>query len=591
MSEAKKTLRQRIGYGLVNRLSGGALDQQTQTIRRKTDQVNALNVEIRDIKERTAKHQMAQGLYINWQGVPRTLYGGGPDYDYIESNMLATTPTPRMCIQRKKFDIANTPWEIVPLPKDGKDKPDNEAIQHAKQISEWLYFNPNRNYEPFRHILAQLSDDLDKHDAAALQKTYGRNGDRHLVEISARDGALFRKDVNLLLDLGVVYDNYTMDNKVYHNLRVGYWYNWDSTPKIAFEPHEIAYIMEDPRTDIPYGTSRCATLRAMLLSMMYDSEFYNEYGEKGFKNPCIIGPDVVSSTTSSGVMNPTEFQSYKESLKTQLEEYMTKAVTNSKTSVSMLSDMKAMQWLETKTEYRQIAIANFNLTPAAIGYTKDLQKSTETSQLSLYIQRGLWPRLKMIEWYMNSSVIADWFWTEKKETNIYAHGHKGQFADKPMDVMFRFKLLDPIGDQLQLDIDDKKLRSGLTTINAVLKQRGEDTVKWGDVCPLFFYNPQQFGQSYAGGSMTAAEWKRLIGIEPGVKQVVDAVQPKVPEESESNAADQLKQIRGYGEPIYATKMFCENRSRDGAVNTAFKNTSRGDYSEAAKQRSRTLQRR
>ncbi len=561
---------------IVDRLSGGAVSRARTAEARRVDESQAHQIainELRNENEKLRRHALAQPQVSSWKGVPRQVYGGGPYYDFNEANLLATTPTPRMCIDRKKLDVANTAWEIAPLPDENGNISD-EAKKHAKLIWEWLYFRPNGNGEPFTSILSRISENLDKHDAAPIVKTYGRNGDRHLVQIHSRPGELFTRDINLFQELGVIQPTITIDQESYKNFKVGYWYNWNAQEALPYEPHEVAYMMESPRDDVPYGTSRMHTLRTILYSLMYDEEFYEQYGEQGFKNPCIIGPDVVSSTTTSGVMVGAEFETYKKSLKRQMDEYMTRAVTNSKTSIAPLTDMKAVDWLETKDDYRRLVMANFNLTPAALGFVKDIQKSTEQSQLSLYIQRGLWPRLKLIEWYMNTQVIADFFWEEEKERGIYAHGHKGHFANQPMDVVFRFKLYDPIGEQMQLDIDEKRVKAGLAKINEIRSRRGEVKLEWGDVAPMFIFNPQQWGQSYSGGGISAKDFKHITGIEPGVKEVVEAVQPLTDPQQDKKAYAESRVT--FNEPTYASKKFWQRN----VSQQPFYNTYKSDYAKA-----------
>src|SRR4030042_4696119 len=83
---------------------------------------------------KTERKILAAPSYVGWQGVPRTLYGGGDVYDYFESRRISLTPTPRVCIHRLKLDVMNTSWEIVPLTKEGAEKPDDTAMAHAREI-------------------------------------------------------------------------------------------------------------------------------------------------------------------------------------------------------------------------------------------------------------------------------------------------------------------------------------------------------------------------------------------------------------------------------------------------------------------------
>jgi hypothetical protein len=485
--------------------------------------------------------ELATPSFAGWNGVPRTLWGGGPDYDYLLARRIANTPTPQICINHLKSDVSNTDWEIVPLAEEGKDKPTDEAKQHARELFNWLYFRPNGNKESFSTLLSKLVDDILIHDAGVWTKLYARSGGHRLVEIHARDGALFRKDIDTYLRLGVIYPTYQewaekgSQPQVYQNFKVGYWYNWNSTPKIAYEPHEIVYIMQNPRTDIPYGTSKVQVLKSIILSLMYSEEYYYNFWFEGGNNPQVISPDLPT------VMQDAEYKKFYDNLKDSMSEYMKTLVAGAKTQTTLLSDPRIIQWLETRPEYIHLAFALYKITPAILGYTKDVHKATDLSQKSIYIQKGLWPLLRLIEWHVNTQIVADWFWDEEKERNVFAHGHQGKWAGKPMDCMFRFKLYDPIGEAEQTAIDKEKLQLGLTTINSVLKTQGKPKVAWGDISPLFLYNVQQWGQSYAGGAIDPDVFKNITGVEVGVKEILEATQPQAEPVNAVKAYQQSRQ--------------------------------------------------
>lgn len=481
---------------------------------------------------RTEEHKWNAASYTSWQGVPRTVYGGGEYYDYLKARRLSLTPTPRLCIQRLKLDAINTAWEIVPLCEEGEDKPSDAAVEHARQIFEWLFYRPNYNYEPFSQILGKVVDDILTHDAGVIAKHYGKSGNRPLVELLARDGALFTKEIDEYMRLGKVYPTLSYGKESRRNMRVGYWYNWSTEPKFPLEPHEVVYMSHDPRTDIPYGTSKMTVLEHMVSSCMYSEEFYENVWEKyGGTPPGIISPDISSTNGQSNVLAGDEYTRFKGALQEQLRQYAKVLVTPAKTQFTPLIDFNLFKWLETEDSYRHLIVALFNETPAILGWTKDIHKATDESQKSIYIQKGLWPLLNTIQWYMNTQVIADWFWSEDRSDSEFRHRHNGKFAGSKMDVMFRFKLYDPIGDKQQLEIDEKRLQLGLKRVNDVLHEQHQDPVEWGDINPLFLYGVQQWGQSYAGGAMDAEVFKRLTGgVNPGIKEIQAAIKPTTPEQ-------------------------------------------------------------
>lgn len=492
----------------------------------KTD-LAPVQVEVLRDTEKTLSYPEPQtNIYAGWRGIPRKLYTEGALYDYRESRELSLTPTPRLCIQRLKLDVMNTNWEIVPLIEPGKDKPTDKAVEHAKKLFEWLYYRPNFNNEPFSQILCKTVDDVLTHDAGVFLKLYGRNGNRRLLELQSRNAALFTKDIDEYNRLGVKYPTVNVAGQTRKNMNVGYWYNWNSEPKIALEPHEVVYMMHDPRSDIPYGTSKMQVLKHIIYSCMYSEEYYEEFWREGANNPAIISPDISSGSGQSNILSEPEYQRFKETFKNKLSSYMKMLASPSKTQVTLLSDLKIINWLEQEKIYREFVVALFNETKAILGWTEDIHKATDESQQAIYIQKGLFPLLNTIQWYMNSQVIADWFWDEQKERNVFAHGHTAPFAGEKMDVMFRFKLYDPVGEKMQLDINKQQLELGLTTINDVLRKQNKPTVDWGDVNPMFLTAIQPWGQSYSGGSMDAEVYRKLTGgVEPGIKKVQQAIQP------------------------------------------------------------------
>jgi hypothetical protein len=82
---------------------------------------------------------------------------------------------------------------------------------------------------------------------------------------------------------------------------------------------------------------------------------------------------------------------------------------------------------------------------------------------------------------------------------------------------------------------------GLARINDVLREQHKPTVAWGDINPLFLYNVQQWGQSYAGGSMEVDDFKNLTGgVEPMLKELMQAVQVKPKDENSNINGDMVK---------------------------------------------------
>lgn len=454
-----------------------------------------------------------------WQGIQRVAYGGGPLIDPNELRNLANSPTPLMCIQRLVEDVQNTQWDVIPLAKENQEIPDAQALAHARSIRDWLWQGPNENRESFAHILSKVVSDLMILDAGVMHKEYAAKPPHAFVQLWTNDGGLFTKEIDVYQRLGVKKD-VDIEAKMIQNYHVGYWYNPYGTPNVPWEPHEIVYMMQHPRTDTPYGTSKMFSLKTIVGALMYGEEYYHNFFETG-------GTGNLFFSTEEALTDP-QWQEWRQRIKAEMDAVYFKVIPlDRKPNVATFgATPQQMQWLETRADYRHMVMALLNVTSEVLGFTADIHKATAESQRSVYIRRGLWPLLKNIEWYINTQIITEFFWQEQRDPQIYQHMHEGKWAGKPIDVLFRFKLFDPLGEQQQLDIDEKSLKLGLSKVNEIRRRNGLSTLPWGDINPQFLLNPQQWCQSWFYGAFDPLPWEQATGL-PAPTKVLDAVKPAV----------------------------------------------------------------
>ena len=457
-------------------------------------------------------------FYNGWRGQPRLDYALGSFVDIREMRRLALSPTAMLCTQRLSLDVQNTQWEIIPLAKENAEKPDGTALEHAKLMNNWLWQGPNDNHEPFMQILSKAVNDILVLDAGLIKKEYGIAGGKYLVQLWASDGGMFWKEIDKFDRLGKRQD-VMIDNQPIKNFNVGYWYNSMGEPCTPWEPHEIIYMMQNPRTDIVYGTSKIQTLKIVLSALMYGEEYYEQFFKTGGKG------NILFSTAQSLV--DILWDKWHKNIKDELGKsyFSTIPADNDAKATNFGLTPDQMKWLETKDEFRHLVMGLFNVTGEVLGFTSDIHKATAESQRSVYIRKGLWPMLKLIEWYINTQVVNDFFWEEPADTNGFAHGHIGRWSGLPIDVMFRFKLFDPLGEIQQLDIDEKNLKNGLTTVNEIRKRNGQSALKWGNVNPMMLLSPQQWTQSWFYQAFTPESWTETTGL-PAPAQVTAAVKPE-----------------------------------------------------------------
>jgi hypothetical protein len=481
------------------------------------------------IEAKPAKKPSAPPIYTEgWKGQPRRTYAGGDFVDVMELRRLALTPTPYMCIQRLINDIVSTQWEIKPLAKENQTEPDQNAIEHARMIRDWFIFNLNENREPFAHLLTKAVNDLLVLDAGVFFKEYAKGSSHYMVQLWSADGGLFWKEVDVFQRIGKIYAGVSIGDKLHKNYKVGYWFNPMGEPNIPWELHEVIYMMQAPRTDICYGTSKMQILKTIVGSLMYGEEYYYDFWKAGGVGSIMIG-------TKEALTEPV-WKEWSDRIKEKLKgEFIKTLPLDHEPSVQPLGlSPKDMQWLETKDEYRHLVMALFNTTPVMHGFTADIHRATDESQKSVYIKNGLYPLLKSLEWYFNTQIITEFYWDEPSTREYYTHGHKGKWAGQEIDCLFRFKLYDPIGEKQELAIDEQKLKNGFATINEIRKQNGEKPLSWGDLNPLFLLNPQQWAQSFYFKALTPESFASLTGA-PMPKEVLEAVKPATTPQEDATA--------------------------------------------------------
>ena len=473
--------------------------------------------------ERTDQKQEPNepAYYEGWEGVPRTVMDGGDYFDYVQARAFGLSPTPLRCATRIIDDILGTQCEVVALPKDNDREPTDEAKLHAKQISNWMFNQPNENGESIYQIIGKSLFDSVFLDAGVIAKEYAYLPDHPLTQIHALDGGRFWMERNKYRRLGVV-QNVTIDNKLYNNYKVGYWEHPLGGDALPWEPHEIVYMMQYPRSDIPYGTSLMYSLRNVVQAAMYGDEYYRELGENGY-----VGSITISAPET---LTQTNYDAFKARIKEAIrggKMLKTVPIDSNGAPKPMGFSPRDLALLETLAEYRNMIIVGFGLTPVDLGYSvsqRGSSPSTIEASRSTYIRHGLFPRLKMLEWYINSQIIWDWFKAEEPDINepgAFMHGHVGKFAkhigegivtNAPIDVAFRFKLYDPVSDRQSLEINELELKLGLREYNEILKSRGLPDVPWSKYSPLFLTDPLKFAQGFSYPILMRKAFADITGV-------------------------------------------------------------------------------
>jgi hypothetical protein len=119
-----------------------------------------------------------------------------------------------------------------------------------------------------------------------------------------------------------------------------------------------------------------------------------------------------------------------------------------------------MQFLEGQKEAWNQVIANFNMTPADLGITRDLHRSSASNMTEQTKKKLIKPLMKKIEHLINSQLLPE------------------IASDK---VSFQFIVNDPTEERQLVEIAEIKLRNNITTPNEVRIELGLSELEDGDL--------------------------------------------------------------------------------------------------------------
>lgn len=376
-------------------------------------------------------------------------------------------------------EITSIDWDITP--KDGETY--GGMKERIKKAKEFLMY-PNKNRESWAIIQRAWLKDILELDAGVLVKVFTRDsydweniepksgapmlkpkGQRQMTEIYARDGASFLYESDKFGFIG------------------GFWqysYQIPAHP-IWFDRQEICYAKRNHRSSSVYGYAPTQAILDLVKSLYY-STIYNK---KFFEETAI--PDGVLS-----VLNMDEegkknlLGQWTDSFKGQPHKF---AVVNQDIKWLPLTALqRELEFLETQTWYYKLIIAMYGLTPAELGITDDVNKSTSTTQAELSRRKGIRPLLKLMEKYINEEIMPE--------------------VDE--ELQFQYIYDDPIEMNKKLANWEMMLNMHIKTPNEIREEMGLEPIKGGDE----MYDRYGLGQ---GGQNKFGDGEEGKGNEEGEK--------------------------------------------------------------------------
>lgn len=370
--------------------------------------------------------------------------------DTNELRQFSQTFWVNSCVKVLMDEISSCEWDI--MPKEGVEY--DWVKEDIIKTKEFLKY-PNKNRESFAEIARSLIKDILEIDAGVLVKVFDMQsydfeqlepksgapllkplGQRNLVEIYARDGASFLKEID---KFGFVRGTWQ------------YSYQIPAHP-MWFNKAEIVYVSEQNRSMSCYGFARTQSILDIVKSLHYSTLYNKRYFEE---NPIPDGALALLDT------NETEMKSFMSWWNQEFKAQPHKlAVINKDIKWQPFNvSNKELEFLETQKWYYKMVISAFGLTPNELGMTDDSNRSTSATQAEVMKRKGIRPFLKIIENAINEGILP--------EFNVEG-------------IEFQFIYDDPAEKAARLSNWQVELNMGVKTINEVRNELGLEPLTNGD---------------------------------------------------------------------------------------------------------------
>lgn len=437
--------------------------------------------------------------------------------DTNELRQFSQTSWVYSCVKTILDEVTALDWDIVP-----KEDFDYHSIKdQIREVKEFMS-HPNKNRESFNEVLRALLKDVLEIDAGVLVKVFDLNsynfdelepksgsptlkplGQRKMVEVYARDGASFLKEVDKFgFLLGAWQYSYQIPA---HPM----WFNRD----------EFVYVMQQTRSMSPYGFA----ITQGILDIVKQLHYSTLYNKKFFEETAIPAGALFLEQTNE--LEMTAFRDYWNG-DFKAQPHKTAIINKKGMYQPFVQSQRELEFLETQKWYYQLVISAFGLTPTELGLTEDVNKSTSATQAEVTKRKAIRPLLKLIENYINEGIIPEF-------------GYEG--------LQFQFIYDDPAEKSLRLSNWKLELDLGIKTINDIRVEEGLEPVAWGEyptqLLPTMQQGPNQnqgLPQKGNQGGDFSPEEKKDDPNPPNAESQAEGSQDKIEESQSPGYEDQMR---------------------------------------------------
>lgn len=339
-------------------------------------------------------------------------------------------------------EVSLAEYDIVYRP-DSKLKPrhsgETGGLENTRLEILEFFQNPNRNKESFTDLRKKATQDILEVDSGVWVKVFDRM--QRFKELMSYDGGSFLLNPNIHGSIGEraefvepmptswnqgvqstlargspansplearqIYSGMFNDTAAYFQYNTAA----NATLPVPFGRREVIYMMQNPRSDSPYGRSPIAILADVITTLVYGSmynlDFYmNSNMPEGIIT--LIGsnaPEIKAFRKQIEknfiVEDPNTGWNRKIAYRIPITQYEAKFT-------PFQLDPKTMQILEQQQWFYKLVLACFGVPPDAVGLTEDSNRATGQNQFRMHLRKAARPILALIKYRVDMELITEW---------------------------------------------------------------------------------------------------------------------------------------------------------------------------------------
>lgn len=408
---------------------------------------------------------------------------------------LAQTPQAAMGVKAVLDVIDIVPWDIVP--KEGFEEDNSTTKAHMEEVKAF-FENPNDTKETFSYFQRRILRDMIEVNSGIIQKEF--NIMEEMVGIRAADGATFLMNPNrfgkftereeLILEKNMPLvereDSIEIDgNKlaginfvpetdigpqqqtIFEQQRKAAYFQFPWTggaggKPVPFGIREIVWLQDNPTTSSIYGISIFENLLAVLQTLVYLIEFYQDYFEdnnipKGVIN--LEGADDDAIDDFADRWNDSQLTVNRTG---QIKKAIHRVPIANFDSVKferIQFTAEEIDFIAATAMFSQLVWGMLGLNPGEMGFTAQSNRAVELSQDKKFMRKAILPRLRNLQEKYNREIISEF------EFN---------------DVEFKYIVQNLDDDTTKAKLWKIQLDAGWRTINEIRKEEGLPPMEGGD---------------------------------------------------------------------------------------------------------------